>query len=87
MRARKPKVVKENSERWVLTYSDLITLLMILFILMYSMSTINARKFEDLTGALRQAFNNGSFQLVTLGGSPGNNQQQSSTAQIEEEAG
>ncbi len=77
MRAKKAKVVKENSDRWVLTYSDLITLLMIFFVLMYSMSTVDARKFEDLTGALRQAFNNGSFQLVTLGGTPGSNQQQS----------
>ena len=81
MKARKPKVVKENSERWVLTYSDLITLLLIFFILLYSMSTTDSRKFEDLTGALRQAFNNGEFQLVTLGGTPGNNQQHSGTVQ------
>ncbi len=72
MRARKPKTVKENSERWLLTYADLITLLMIFFILLYSMSTTNTRKFQDLTGALRQAFNNGQFQDITLGGSPGN---------------
>src|SRR5579883_1507128 len=69
---RKPKVVKENSERWLLTYSDLITLLMIFFILLYAISTTDARKFQDLTGALQQAFNNGSFQLVTIGGTPGN---------------
>src|SRR5579864_7486060 len=71
MRARKPRVVKENTERWLLTYSDLITLLLIFFILLYSISTTDARKFEDLTGALQQAFNNGSYQLVTLGGTPG----------------
>ena len=72
MRARKPKVVKENSERWLLTYSDLITLLMIFFVLLYAMSSTDSRKFQDLTGALQQAFNNGTFQLVTIGGSPGN---------------
>lgn len=72
MRARKPKVVKENSERWLLTYADLITLLMIFFILLYAMSTTNTRKFQDLTGALRQAFNNGQYEDITLGGSPGN---------------
>lgn len=71
MKARKPKVVKENSERWLLTYSDLITLLMIFFILLYAMSSTDARKFENLTGALRQAFNNGQFQMVVIGGSPG----------------
>jgi len=69
---RKPKVVKENSERWLLTYADLITLLMIFFILLYAMSSTDARKFQDLTGALQQAFNNGTYQLVTIGGSPGN---------------
>src|SRR5579885_884333 len=69
---KKPKVVKENSERWLLTYSDLITLLMIFFILLYAMSSTDQRKFQDLTGALQQAFNNGTYQLVTIGGSPGN---------------
>jgi len=72
VRAKKPKVIKENSERWLLTYSDLITLLMIFFVLLYAMSTTNARKFQDLTGALQQAFNNGQYQDITLGGSPGN---------------
>jgi chemotaxis protein MotB len=68
---RKPKVVKENSERWLLTYSDLITLLLVFFIILYSISTTDARKFQDLTGALQKAFNNGSYQMVTIGGSPG----------------
>ena len=71
--ARKPKVIKENSDRWLLTYSDLITLLMIFFLLLYAMSTTDSRKFEDLTGALQRAFNNGQFQMVTIGGTPGNN--------------
>jgi chemotaxis protein MotB len=86
MRAKKGKVVKENSERWLLTYSDLITLLMIFFILLYSMSTTDAKKFEDLTGAMHQAFNNGSFQLVTLGGTPGNNQANSGAAKGNQKA-
>jgi chemotaxis protein MotB len=79
MSRKKKKAAKENSERWLLTYSDLITLLMIFFILLYSMSTIDVRKFEDMTGALRQAFNNGSYQLVTIGGTPGNNKPASGT--------
>lgn len=68
---KKAKVVKENSERWLLTYSDLITLLLIFFIILYSISSTNARKFQDLTGALQQAFNNGAFQMITPGGTPG----------------
>jgi chemotaxis protein MotB len=43
---------KDRSERWLLTYSDLITLLLIYFIVMFSMSTINARKFEAVTNSL-----------------------------------
>lgn len=71
MRKAKGKVVKENSERWLLTYSDLITLLMIFFIILYSMSTIQSRKFDSFTGALRAAFNNGAFQIIEIGGTPG----------------
>ncbi|NJB05510.1 chemotaxis protein MotB, partial [Clostridioides difficile] len=33
---------EENNERWLLTYSDLITLLMIFFVIMYSMSNVDA---------------------------------------------
>jgi chemotaxis protein MotB len=48
---------KENLERWLLTYADLITLLLAFFIVMYSMSQIDAKKFgkvsQALSGALR----------------------------------
>ena len=47
----------ENLERWLLTYADLITLLLAFFIVMYSMSQIDAKKFgkvsQALSGALR----------------------------------
>ena len=69
--AKKQKVQKENGERWLLTYSDLITLLMIFFIILYAMSSTNTRKYNDLTGALSKAFNNGDFQLITPGGTAG----------------
>ena len=32
-----------NGGRWMLTYSDMITLLLALFIVLYSMSSINAK--------------------------------------------
>ncbi len=35
-----------NDERWLLTYSDMITLLMALFIVMFAMSNVNEQKFE-----------------------------------------
>lgn len=44
---------KENSERWLLTYSDLITLLLIFFIVMYTMSNVDKEKFKKVADALR----------------------------------
>ncbi|HOP06932.1 MAG TPA: flagellar motor protein MotB [candidate division Zixibacteria bacterium] len=48
---------KENQERWLLTYADMITLLLAFFIVMYSMSAVDAKKFgkmaEALNGVLR----------------------------------
>ena len=51
---------KENGERWLLTYSDLITLLLALFIILYTMSTIDLEKLKDLSKNLSAAFNNSS---------------------------
>lgn len=56
--ARKKKVAaKENAERWLLTYADLITLLMVFFVLLFAMSTIDKKKFQELAGSLNRAFN------------------------------
>lgn len=48
---------KENSERWLLTYSDLITLLMIFFVIMYAMSNVDAQKYQVLSQSLEGALN------------------------------
>lgn len=42
-----------NHERWLLTYADLITLLLAFFIVMYSMSRIDAKKFGEVAKALQ----------------------------------
>lgn len=52
-------------ERWLLTYADLITLLLIFFIIMYSMSTINKTKFDEVVQMLTQAFG-GSHSVVAM---------------------
>lgn len=49
---------KENSERWLLTYSDMITLLLALFIILYSSSNINEKKLEELAKNFHSALNN-----------------------------
>jgi chemotaxis protein MotB len=48
---------EENSERWLLTYSDMITLLLALFIVLFAASTISEKKFLALAIGLRQSFN------------------------------
>jgi flagellar motor protein MotB len=47
----------ENAERWLLTYADMITLLLALFIVLFAVSTINSKKFLALALGLREAFN------------------------------
>jgi chemotaxis protein MotB len=56
-RHRKDVHDDENLERWLLTYADLITLLLAFFVVMYSMSQVDAKRFgrikEALNGVLR----------------------------------
>ena len=52
MRKRQKQQMHENQERWLLTYADLITLLLAFFIVMYSMSRIDAKKFGAMSSAL-----------------------------------
>jgi chemotaxis protein MotB len=45
-----------NNERWLLTYADMITLLMALFMVLFSISSVNISKFKTLQLALKAAF-------------------------------
>lgn len=56
---KKAKAAKaENHERWLLTYADLITLLLVFFIVLYAGSQEDSKKFAVLAQGLRSAFNN-----------------------------
>ena len=72
----------ENTERWLLTYADMITLLLALFILLFAMSTISQKKFIAFRMGLTQTFNpspvstkggNGLLQQASLIARPGTN--------------
>ena len=52
---KKHEAEKENSERWLLTYSDMITLLMVFFVVMYAMSTADTAKFSAVAESLAAA--------------------------------
>ncbi|HYM54406.1 MAG TPA: flagellar motor protein MotB, partial [Solirubrobacteraceae bacterium] len=45
-----------NDERWLLTYADMITLLMALFMVLFSISSVNISKYQVLQHALKAAF-------------------------------
>ena len=46
----------ENHERWLITYADMLTLLMVLFIVMYAMSQVDKKKFAELASGLASGF-------------------------------
>lgn len=66
----KKRVEKENGERWLLSYADFITLLMIFFIILYSMSTVDSKKYAQVAASLNSAFGDGQAakSLVGAGG-------------------
>lgn len=48
---------ESSSDRWMITYSDMITLLLALFIMMYAMSSVDLKKFEAVSESLGNALN------------------------------
>lgn len=46
----------ENHERWMVSYADMMTLLLVLFIVLYAMSQVDKAKFEELAAGLAEGF-------------------------------
>ncbi|NTV51405.1 MAG: flagellar motor protein MotB [Candidatus Firestonebacteria bacterium] len=61
-RKKKKAHEEENSERWLLTYADMITLLVAFFMMMYSMSVMNLEKFKKAAIGIRSGFNGVTLQ-------------------------
>jgi chemotaxis protein MotB len=53
----------ENHERWLVTYADMVTLLMVLFIVMFAMSQVDEKKFMALKNGLAAGFANSASVL------------------------
>jgi chemotaxis protein MotB len=70
---KKPEAEKENAERWLLTYADMITLLLALFIVLYATSKQDPVKFQQIAVSLSRAFNvpvleaSASSSLISIG--------------------
>ena len=67
-RAEEPK---PDLMRWLLTYADMITLLMVFFIILYSIATVNPTKFQEMQEAFSSVFNGGNFTIFDTRGAGG----------------
>jgi chemotaxis protein MotB len=62
-----------NHERWLVSYADMLTLLFVLFVVLFSMSSVDQKKFAELAAGLSAGFGAQSVafqgQMSTLDGS------------------
>ncbi|ANS76060.1 flagellar motor protein [Paenibacillus yonginensis] len=61
----------EGKDRWMITYADLITLLLIFFVIMYAMSRLDTEKYKSVSQSLQLTFHNSSGGKSVLEGNPG----------------
>ena len=57
-----------NHERWLITYADMITLLMVLFIVLYSISQVDLAKFKQLKSGIAGGFGGPTALAAVQGG-------------------
>ncbi|MFV9566993.1 MULTISPECIES: OmpA/MotB family protein [Thermoanaerobacter] len=79
---------KLNTGRWVLTYSDMMSLLLVFFIVLYSISTLNAAKFAQLSISLSRAFGGSDYVIGQYMGDSfvqGNSGDKNSLGEIEKQ--
>lgn len=58
--ARRKKLEEEHpDERWLVTYADVLTLMFVLFMVLFSISIVNTSKFDMLKETLQDAFSAG----------------------------
>ena len=64
MARKKQEEAAKGSPAWMATFSDLMNLLLCFFVLLFSMSTVDAEKFEAVVASLQS-----SFSVLPAGGS------------------
>ncbi|TWG98613.1 chemotaxis protein MotB [Nocardioides sp. J9] len=70
-RRREVEEEHENHERWLVSYADMITVLMALFIVMFAMSQVDEQKYQQLKDGLAVGF--GHEKSILSGASPASN--------------
>ena len=63
MAKKKPEDPPQGSPAWMATFSDLMNLLLCFFVLLFSMSTVDAQKFELVAASFADT-----FSIFTAGG-------------------
>ncbi|MDG5498616.1 flagellar motor protein MotD [Marinobacter sp. BGYM27] len=65
-RRRRQEQDMHNSERWLISYADFITLLFAFFVVMYSVSSVNEGKYKVLSETLTGVFNASQRSVVPI---------------------
>ncbi|NTW58560.1 MAG: OmpA family protein [Nitrospirae bacterium] len=63
-RKRKTNEDRDNTDRWVVSYADFITLLFALFTTLYAISNVDQVKLKRFTGSMKTAFKVDSIEAV-----------------------
>jgi len=78
-RRRTRREEHDNTDRWVVSYADFITLLFAFFTALYAISAVNTEKLNQFVGSMRKAFRSGQaadrevvIPVITRSHSPGN---------------
>lgn len=64
MKKRGTEDPKQNGDRWLLTYSDMMNNLLVLFIVMYAMSVVDLAKFKEFAKQFNSALGDSSVQTL-----------------------
>ncbi|WP_226924850.1 OmpA/MotB family protein [Georgenia satyanarayanai] len=62
---------EENSERWTVSYMDMVTVMMCLFIVLFAISQVDQVKFNELRESLAAGFGDASASVSVVDGSSG----------------
>lgn len=66
-RSRAGAEESSDTERWMISYSDMLTVLLGLFIVLYAFSLVDVKKFTALSASLADAFNGGHSSVLQQG--------------------
>jgi|SRR5579872_3403952 len=69
-RRRRTAQEKANHERWMISYADMLTLLLAFFILLWSAATVNKSKLMEAAAGMLQAFEGTPPMLVAMPSAP-----------------